>query len=138
MIWQVLLMVAWSAGPEASAEQRRLSGREISHSLVGKHVTYGLPGAVAGVHEEFDRGGIWQGLRYIRGPVGFSGRWKVEGDRLCVHAEDGLPGSLWEQGWVCREVWRDPNSRSLFMKPLMGGGSPVELTVHLLANGELK
>ena len=138
------LLVAFAAAAAAGAgsskaKLHQLNSREVASALAGKLASYSPPGwADAGVHEEYHIGGMWRGIRYGRGPVSFSGRWKIENGQLCVRAESGLAGAPWERGWVCRKVWRDHVSGKLLMAhmsfgidPKRGLG-PLELLVRQL------
>jgi hypothetical protein len=70
------------------------------------------------VVEGYEEDGAWRGTRLSRGPIGFSGRWRIADDRLCTVAESGLvvPRE------VCRELWRDPGTGDLLMEHVMGAG----------------
>lgn len=107
-------------GETDTARLRRLDAGEIRAAVFGKRVSYNPPGtADAGANEEYLADGTWRGTRLSRGPVGFSGRWRIANGRLCTRQETGIGGALEE---VCREMWRDPQNGDLLMEHMMGAG----------------
>jgi hypothetical protein len=105
-------------GETDTSRLHRLDSANIGTSLAGKSVSYNPPGwADTGVNEEYREDGVWQGLRLGRGPMPYSGRWRIAGDRLCTTAETGLRPIGQE---ICREVWRDPRTGELLMEHIAG------------------
>lgn len=117
--WIVLLVLCSATGPGlgASAGQRTpLNGSEIEKALTGNLVSYSPAGwADAGVHEEFHEGGVWKGVYYSRGPIGFTGHWAIRNAELCVSPDKGTIVALWFVGDRCRAVWRDKTTGQLFL-----------------------
>lgn len=116
----VAIVAMAQAAPAADHQMTRLNAADIRSALAGHMIRYGRPGwADMGVQEAFREDGRWQGVRYSRGPSSFSGLWKIEDDRLCVAAMEGLAGDGWSHGWVCRDVWREEQTGSLLMDHLV-------------------
>ena len=119
----IMLLVVCSAvapGSGASAEERTpLRGVEIAKTLTGNLVSYSPAGwADAGIHEEFHEGGIWRGIYYSRGPVEFTGHWRVRNALLCVSPDKGTIVALWFAGERCRTVGHDKKTGELFLEHL--------------------
>ena len=122
-------------GPQTRghAPMQQLSPAEIRTALSGKRVSYAPPGSAdAGVEEEYHSDGRWGGTVFGRGPIPFSGHWKVENGLVCVQAEEGRVGRLGAD-WICRALWRDGASGSLLMDHLTAPSDPQRLSVRALA-----
>lgn len=122
-IWAILAAVPLSiATPsvDAHAAERLLPLRsgEIEKALVGKLILYNPDMMDAGIHEEFHPGGVWRGILYGRGPISFSGRWSIVGDRICVQADKGTHAEHWHAGLYCRQVWQNPETGALLIDHL--------------------
>ena len=95
----------------------RLGSAGILAAFAGRLIVYSPPGmADAGAHEQFHADGQWSAIHYGRGPTHYSGRWKVEGDRLCITVEDSRAGEPWPDMPVCRDVWRDGKKAGLLLE----------------------
>ena len=116
-----------------AAQKKLLDPSEIRITLTGKLVSYSPPGwADAGLHEEFHEAGVWKGVYYSRGPIGFSGRWEVQKNQLCVLPDRGTIVAAWFAGQRCRNVWRIEESGQLLMedlKPDFAKLGPLPLSV---------
>jgi hypothetical protein len=117
LIFASLCMVA-PAACEATQEGP-LGEPGIRRALVGKVIAYAPPGwADAGIREEFRKDRSWKGIYFSRGPVPFSGRWIVAGNRLCVTPDPGTVVARWFEGRRCRRVWRAHVPGQLLIEPL--------------------
>jgi hypothetical protein len=119
----MLIGASLCAGPTAlcarASQNRQLGGGDIRIALFGKLIAYEPAGSAdAGIHEEFRKGGLWQGIYYSRGPVRFSGRWMVQGDQLCVLPDRRAIVALWFDGRRCRSVWRAGKTGRLLIEHL--------------------
>ena len=85
VLFSTLLCVGSPASAADVRSDRLLGVAEVRAALSGRVIAYAAEGwADAGVQEEFQENGIWKGIYYSRGPIGFSGRWTVIGNQLCV------------------------------------------------------
>jgi hypothetical protein len=114
-----LLCVSAPANSGIVRQDRLLGVAEIRAALSGKAIACAPEGwADAGIHEEFHESGIWKGIYYSRGPVGFSGRWSVVGNQLCVAPNRGTIVARWFEGNRCRSIWRGSKSGALKIEHL--------------------
>ena len=112
----ISLAVAISSVNAGEAGRVPLKSGEISKALVGKEIGYNPPGwADTAIAEEFYPDGKWGGMLAGRGPVHFSGRWSIDGGKMCVMADRGTIAERWHPGRYCRQVWRDRASGKLLM-----------------------
>jgi hypothetical protein len=114
------LLSGISANACSAAEPSRpLSAPEIRTALTDKIISYSPPGwADAGISEVFHSDGTWTGIYYSRGPIGFSGRWIIENNEICVTPEPTAIVSKWFPGSRCRTVWRGSDNKGLSIEHL--------------------
>jgi hypothetical protein len=122
----ILAILASSVGTPATAQpsapKKLADATAISPALIDKYVSYSLPGwADAGLVEGFHADGRWDGTYLSRGPIGFSGRWKIVGDSACVTPDPETIVAKWFAGSRCRTLWRDENTGALLMEHLQPG-----------------
>lgn len=146
MFGKALFVVALAAAVPAQAQMVRLGDADIRTALAGNLISYSPPGWFdAGAHEEFHRDGTWRGIRYSRGPIGFSGVWAIKDDQLCVSQIQGLWEKIGGPAELCRALWRDAQTGGLWIDHVrigfdgLGGGRPMNaglqaLTVRSLAS----
>lgn len=128
------LLCVSAPASSGSVRQDHLRGvTEIRAALVGKAIAYAPEGwADAGIHEEFHESGIWKGIYYSRGPVGFSGRWTVVGNQLCVTPDRRTIVARWFEGNRCRSIWRGSKSGALkieHLNPSLAKSGPLSVSI---------
>ncbi|MGN6290585.1 MAG: hypothetical protein ACTHNA_15120 [Sphingopyxis terrae] len=115
----LLAAAAFPASAQPSASRQLKEAAAIRALLSGKYVGYSLPGwADTDIWEGFEANGTWTGTLLGRGPVPFSGRWKIDGERICVLPDQEGSVATWFSGWRCRIVWIDENTGRLSMEYL--------------------
>jgi hypothetical protein len=122
----------------AAERSRSLSAPEIQTALIDKIITYSPPGrADAGISEVFHSDGTWTGIYYSRGPIGFSGRWIIEDNEICVTPDAKAIVSKWFLGSRCRTVWRGTDDKGLSIEhldPRQSPSDPLVISIRDLAN----
>jgi hypothetical protein len=109
----------YPASAQSVAPRQLTEAATIRALLSEKYVGYSLPGwADTDVWEGFGADGSWTGTLLGRGPVSFSGRWKIDGERICVLPDEQGVLIKWFSGWRCRVVWLDENTGHLSMEYL--------------------
>ena len=120
----VALTFPWTTATERAptqppARQKLTEGATVRALLSDKLVGYSLPGWTdTEIWEGFQANGVWTGTHLSRGPVNFSGRWSIEGNRVCVIADEGTHISKWFSGSRCRVIWREEDTGRLLMEYL--------------------
>lgn len=121
----------------AAERSRSLSSPEIRTALTDKIISYSPPGwADADISEVFYSDGKWIGTYYSRGPIGFSGRWIIEGNAICVTPDANAIVSKWFSGSRCRTVWRGGNDKGLSIEhldPRQAPSGPLVVSIRDLA-----
>ncbi|WP_152998798.1 hypothetical protein [Sphingopyxis sp. H115] len=115
----LLALTAFPASGQTSAPRQLTEASTIRALLSGKFVGYSLPGwADTEIWEGFEADGTWTGTLLGRGPVPFSGRWKIHREQICVLPDQENHVATWFSGWRCRVIWIDENAERLSMEYL--------------------
>lgn len=129
--WTIVTEPALAQLPAA---QQMTEGATVRALLSDKLVGYSLPGwADTEIWERFQSDGSWTGTHLGRGPVNFSGRWSIEGNRVCVIADKGTRIAKWFSGSRCRVIWREENTGRLsmeYLNPRDASYGPLSLEVR--------
>ena len=129
--WTIVTEPALAQPP---APQQLTEGATVRALLSDKLVGYSLPGrADTKIWERFHANGVWTGTHLGRGPVDFSGRWSIEGNRVCVLADEGTHIAKWFSGSRCRVIWREQNTGRLsmeYLNPRDASFGPLTLEVR--------
>ncbi len=110
--------------PDVGSDRlRRLNGTEIRASIAvfGIRPDPNHSQAHIGFSEDFHPDGSWKTVRSERGVKVMIGKWRTNGEKLCVAAQ-GRPE-------ICREVWIDPASGNLVLRD---AGSSVHKKLVML------
>lgn len=110
--------------PDVGSDRlRRLNGTELRASIAGFGIRPDPSHSQAhiGFSEDFHPDGSWKTIRSERGVKVMTGKWRTNGEELCVVAQ-GRPE-------VCREVWIDLLSGKLVLRD---AGSSVHKRLVML------
>jgi hypothetical protein len=107
LVLTAMAMISASSNSTAAPAADFLSDAEIQEQFAGSIISYSPPGwADSAIQEVFYRDGTWGGLLYGRGPIGFSGKWAIQDNQICVTPDAKGIVENWFVGTRCRMVGR--------------------------------